>query len=59
MLEEVGELLSHGSQEQEWRHRIYGRYKHFDEKRAMRVVLACELTRILGIGASVLDRAAA
>src|SRR4051794_13045309 len=59
LLEEVGWLLSHRSQDKNGVTGIYGRYEHFDEKRAMSTVLARELTRILGTAAAVPVRTAA
>src|SRR5262249_14314303 len=59
LLEEVGWLLSHRSQDKNGVTGIYGRYEHFDEKRAMSAVLAGELTRVLGTAAAVPERAAA
>src|SRR3954468_12829571 len=59
LLEEVGWLLSHRSQDKNGVTGIYGRYEHFDEKRAMATVLARELTRILGTAAAVPVRTAA
>ena len=53
LLEEVGWLPSHRSQDKNGVTGIYGRYEHFDEKRAMSAVLARELSRILGTAAVV------
>jgi integrase len=57
LLEEVGWLLSHRSQDKNGVTGIYGHYEHLDEKRAMATVLARELSRILGTATAV--RAAA
>lgn len=59
LLEEVGWLLSHKSADKNGVTGIYGRYEHFDEKRAMSAVLARELTRILGNAVATPVRVAA